>query len=165
VRSAQGSRAPVQELADRLSAVFVPVVLLAALSTFAIWFALGEGTALALRHAVAVLVVACPCALGLATPAAVIAAVGRGAREGVLVRDAGALQRLVDVDLVVFDKTGTLSFGRPVLASIDVAGIERDGVALARAGRSEQAVGRAPTTRLDPAAAHPVAIFFAARSA
>jgi len=146
VRAAQGSRAPVQELADRVSAIFVPAVLLAALSTCAIWLALGEGTALALQHAVAVLVVACPCALGLATPAAVIAAVGRGAREGVLVRDAGALQRLVGVDLVVFDKTGTLSFGRPQLASVEVDGIERDAalaLAASAEARSEQAVGRA----------------------
>jgi Cu+-exporting ATPase len=126
VRTAQGSRAPVQELADRLSAILVPLVLLFAAATLGIWLALGAGAASALERAIAVLVVACPCALGLATPAAVIAAVGRGAREGVLVRDAGALQRLVDIDTIVFDKTGTLSCGRPSLVSTELDGIERD---------------------------------------
>ena len=146
VRSAQGSRAPVQELADRVSAVFVPAVLVAAAITLGIWFAQSGDWTRALSHTVAVLVVACPCALGLATPAAIIAAVGRGAREGVLVRDAGALQRLVGVGFVVFDKTGTLTAGRPALVSS--AGLElSDAAALALAAsvevQSEQPLARA----------------------
>ncbi len=146
VRSAQGSRAPVQELADRVSAVFVPAVLVAAVLTLGVWFAQSGDWTRALSHTVAVLVVACPCALGLATPAAIIAAVGRGAREGVLVRDAGALQRLVGVGFVVFDKTGTLTAGRPALVSI--AALElTDDVVLALAAsvevQSEQPLARA----------------------
>jgi Cu+-exporting ATPase len=146
VRAAQGSRAPVQELADRISAIFVPVVLAIALATFGAWFAASADWTRALVHAVAVLVVACPCALGLATPTAVIAAVGRGAREGVLVRDAGALQKLADVGFVVFDKTGTLTSGRPVLVATELSGMAEDeAVALAAAveARSEQPIGRA----------------------
>ncbi|HTF89449.1 MAG TPA: cation-translocating P-type ATPase [Planctomycetota bacterium] len=146
VRSAQGSRAPVQELADRISGVFVPVVLAIAALTLVVWFLSTSDWTRALSHTVAVLVVACPCALGLATPAAVIAAVGRGAREGVLVRDAGALQRLAALGLVVFDKTGTLTLGRPVLVATEVSGISKDeALALAASveARSEQPIGRA----------------------
>ncbi len=146
VRAAQGSRAPVQELADRVSAIFVPVVLVIAIVTFGVWFASSADWARALSHTVAVLVVACPCALGLATPAAVIAAVGRGAKEGVLVRDAGALQRLADVSFVVFDKTGTLTAGQPVLVATELCEISSDeALALAASAetRSEQPIGRA----------------------
>ena len=112
VREAQGSRAPIQRLADRVSAVFVPVVLGIALVTFATWLAL-EDAPTAIARAVAVLVIACPCALGLATPTAILVASGRGAAEGVLVRSAEALERLAAVDTVVFDKTGTLTAGEP----------------------------------------------------
>lgn len=117
VHAAQASRAPVQRLADRISAVFVPAVLGLAAVTFTIWAIFG-GVPAALEHAVTVLVIACPCALGLATPTAVVVASGRGAREGVLVKDAAALEYLSSVDVVAFDKTGTLTRGEPELRTI-----------------------------------------------
>ncbi len=113
VRRAQGSTPPVQRLADRIAGVFVPAILAIAAATFAGWLATGHAWSDALVVAVAVLVVACPCALGLATPMAIIVAVGVAARKGLLVRDAEALERLAHVDTVVFDKTGTLTLGRP----------------------------------------------------
>ena len=116
VHAAQGSRAPVQRLADRVSAVFVPVVLVIALLALGGWLLAGAGWSAALARVIAVLVVACPCALGLATPTAVIVAVGRGAREGLLIREAGALERLARADALVLDKTGTLTEGRPEVA-------------------------------------------------
>jgi len=120
VREAQGSRAPIQRLADRVSAVFVPVVLAAALVTLLTWWVL-DGPQSAVSHAVAVLVIACPCALGLATPTAILVASGRGAREGVLIRTADALERLAQVDAVAFDKTGTLTAGEPTVKAVRVA--------------------------------------------
>jgi Cu+-exporting ATPase len=123
VAAAQRSRAPIQRLADRVSAWFVPAVLLTAIATFAAWTALGPEPrlALALVNAVAVLIIACPCALGLATPMSIMVGVGRGAAEGVLVKNAEALERLEHVDTVVFDKTGTLTEGKPRLAAIEAA--------------------------------------------
>ena len=118
VHDAQGSRAPIQNLADRVSAIFVPVVLALAAATFAAWWMTTQDFAAALARTVAVLVVACPCALGLATPTAVMVATGRGAREGALIQGAGALERLAEVEHVVFDKTGTLTEGRPALGKI-----------------------------------------------
>ena len=119
VQAAQGSRAPVQRLADRVSAIFVPVVLLVALGTLATWLALGAGWEPALSRCVSVLVVACPCALGLATPTAILVATGRGARAGVLFREASAVERLASVDTLVLDKTGTLTVGRPSLQAFE----------------------------------------------
>ena len=123
VALAQRSRAPIQGMVDRVSAVFVPAVVLAALFTFAIWLAVGPEPRLAhaLMSAVAVLIIACPCALGLATPMSVMIATGRGAREGVLVRDAEALERFAGVDTLVIDKTGTLTEGKPVLTDLIAA--------------------------------------------
>lgn len=119
VHRAQGSRAPVQRLADRVSAVFVPIVLALALGSFCVWALLDPGDLPgAVSRLVAVLVVACPCALGLATPTAVMVATGRGAREGLLVRDARAIEALASVDLAALDKTGTLTRGRPELRTI-----------------------------------------------
>ncbi|HZQ59829.1 MAG TPA: heavy metal translocating P-type ATPase, partial [Casimicrobiaceae bacterium] len=118
VAQAQGSKAPVQRLADRVSAVFVPVVLAIAVATFfvTLWMA-GDATA-ALVHAVAVLVIACPCALGLATPTAIIVGTGRGAQMGVVVRNAAALEQAAHVRVLIVDKTGTLTQGRPVVTDI-----------------------------------------------
>jgi len=123
VEEAQGSRAPIQRLADRVAAVFVPVVLVIAALTFVGWWLLGPEPALlhALSSTVAVLVIACPCAMGLATPTAMMVATGRGAEHGVLIRSAAALERLRDVDTVVFDKTGTLTVGRPSVTDLVVA--------------------------------------------
>jgi P-type Cu+ transporter len=119
VESAQGSRAPVQRLADQVSAVFVPVVLVVALLTFGLWWWAGDFSA-ALINAVAVLVIACPCALGLATPTAIMVGSGLGARAGVLVRNAHALELAQSLDVVVLDKTGTLTEGRPAVVDIRV---------------------------------------------
>lgn len=114
VGSAQSSRAPIQNLADRISSVFVPLVLIIAFSSLLVWLVLGNPH-LAMLSFVGVLVIACPCALGLATPTAVIVAVGRGAQNGILIKNAAALQKLSQVDTLVFDKTGTLTTGRPVV--------------------------------------------------
>jgi Cu+-exporting ATPase len=120
VAEAQRSRAPIQRLADRVAAWFVPAVIAAALLTAVIWALLGPEPRLAhaLLNAVAVLIIACPCALGLATPMSVMVGVGRGATLGVLVKDAAALETLERIDTLVVDKTGTLTEGRPRLAGV-----------------------------------------------
>jgi Cu+-exporting ATPase len=120
VTDAQRSRAPIQRLADRAAAVFVPAVVVVALATFAAWAAVGPPPALAhgLVNAVAVLIIACPCALGLATPMSIMVATGRGASAGVLVRDAEALEVLSRVDTLLVDKTGTLTEGKPRLTEV-----------------------------------------------
>jgi Cu+-exporting ATPase len=121
VGEAQRSRAPVQRLADTVAAWFVPAVLVVAVATFVIWARLGPEPRLAhaLVNAVAVLIIACPCALGLATPMAVMVGTGRGAQAGVLVRDAEALERLEKVSVLLVDKTGTLTEGRPSLVTVE----------------------------------------------
>ena len=120
VQSAQGSRAPIQRLADRISAVFVPVVLSIAVATFVGWFDFGPQPAFlhALAAAVTVLIIACPCAMGLAVPTAVMVATGRGAELGVLVKGGEALERAGRLDVVVLDKTGTVTEGRPVVTDV-----------------------------------------------
>jgi Cu+-exporting ATPase len=118
VEDAQAAKAPIQRLVDKVAAVFVPVVLVIALVTLAGWLVAGAGIETALIHAVAVLVIACPCALGLATPVAVMAGTGVAARHGILIKDARALEIAHRVDTVAFDKTGTLTIGRPVLTAL-----------------------------------------------
>ncbi len=118
VQQAQGSRAPMERLADRASAIFVPVVLGLALITFAAWLLAARSFPIAIANTVAVLVIACPCAMGLAVPAALTVAVGRGAQLGVLFKGGEALERLARLDVVVLDKTGTLTVGRPVLQAV-----------------------------------------------
>ncbi len=118
VEQAQGSRAPMERLADRASSIFVPVVLGLALLTFVAWLVATHSLPLALATTVAVLVIACPCAMGLAVPAALTVAVGRGAQLGVLFKGGEALERLAHLDAIVLDKTGTLTVGRPVLAAV-----------------------------------------------
>jgi Cu+-exporting ATPase len=154
VEEAQGSRAPIQRLADRVAAVFVPVVLVIAALTFVGWWLFGPAPSLvhALTNAVAVLVIACPCAMGLATPTAIMVATGRGAEYGVLIRSAAALERLNDVTTIVFDKTGTLTVGRPVVTEVIVAEpgtTEGDVLALAAAAEqgSEHPIGEAIVAR------------------
>ena len=119
VASAGRSRAPIQATADRVAAWFVPAVVVAAAITFVVWAGFGPAPALAsaLVAAVSVLIIACPCALGLATPVSVMTGIGRGARDGVLIRDAESLQRLEKADTLVVDKTGTLTEGRPTLSA------------------------------------------------
>src|SRR6266404_2942339 len=120
VADAQRSRAPIQRLADRVSAWFVPAVVVVAIITFAVWAIFGPDPKLAhaLVTAVAVLIIACPCALGLATPMSIMVGVGRGAREGILVKSAEALETLEKVDTIILDKTGTLTEGKPRLTKV-----------------------------------------------
>ncbi len=118
VEDAQGSRAPIQRLADKVSAVFVPTVVVIAIFTFVIWFDLapaGTRLPLALVNFVAVLIIACPCALGLATPTAIMVSTGKGAEHGVLIRNAEALEKAYKVDTVLLDKTGTITRGEPAV--------------------------------------------------
>ena len=121
VERAQTEKAPVQRLADRVSGVFVPTILLIALATFAGWALTGHGLVAAMVPAVAVLVVACPCAMGLATPVAIMVGTGRGAEMGLLIRGGEALERIRALRVVVFDKTGTLTVGAPQV--VDVTGV------------------------------------------
>ncbi|MDO8287168.1 MAG: heavy metal translocating P-type ATPase [Rhodoferax sp.] len=121
VEDAQAAKAPIQRLVDQVSAVFVPVVLVLALATLLTWWLTGHPFETAVIHAVAVLVIACPCALGLATPAAIMAGTGVAAQYGILIKDAQALERAHKVDVVAFDKTGTLTLGQPQLTALLVA--------------------------------------------
>lgn len=121
VREAQRTRAPIQDLVDRVSQYFVPGVLIAAVLSMIAWALWGPDPKLfnALAHAVAVLIIACPCALGLATPMAIAVAMGRGAQEGILIQKSEALERFEKVDTLVLDKTGTLTVGKPVLSAVE----------------------------------------------
>ncbi|MEK9182524.1 MAG: copper-translocating P-type ATPase, partial [Patescibacteria group bacterium] len=126
VEEAQGSKAPIQALADKISSVFVPVVLVIAILSLGAWLVFGTsvfGFSQALSYGlvsfVGVLVIACPCALGLATPTAIIVGVGKGAREGILIKDAATLEKLHKVDTVIVDKTGTITIGKPTLVNIE----------------------------------------------
>ena len=147
VSEAQRSRAPIQQLADRVSSYFVPAVVLAAVLTFIVWALFGPAPKMAhaLLNAVAVLIIACPCALGLATPMAIMVGTGRGALAGVLIKNAEALEILEKVDTLVVDKTGTLTEGRPRVTSI-----------VAAAGHDEAQVLRVAAT-LERASEHPLA--------
>ncbi len=125
VEEAQGSKAPIQALADKISAVFVPIVLVIAFLTLGIWLIVGsqylglsQALSFGLVSFVGILVIACPCALGLATPTAIIVGVGKGAKEGILIKDAATLEKLHKVNTVVVDKTGTITKGRPTLVDI-----------------------------------------------
>jgi Cu+-exporting ATPase len=122
VEQAQGSRAPIQRLADAISAVFVPVVLVVAAGSFAMWLVVGgpNAVSLALQALIAVLIIACPCAMGLATPTAIMVATGRGAEAGLLFKNGEALERAAKLTDVVFDKTGTLTVGRPSVTDVRV---------------------------------------------
>jgi Cu+-exporting ATPase len=141
VDEAQGSKAPIQRLAGRVASVFVPIVLAIAALTFIVWFWLGPSPSFvyALTSAVGVLVIACPCAMGLATPTAIMVGTGRGAELGVLVRNAAALELLHKASVVVFDKTGTLTTGQPVVTDVIAASGIADDEVLALAAAAEQA--------------------------
>lgn len=146
MRDAQGSRAPIQHLADRVAARFVPTVVGLALVTFAAWWALTGSPVRALTSAVAVLIIACPCAMGLAVPTAVMVATGRGARLGLLWKGGEALQRASEVTTVVLDKTGTITEGRPVVTDVVSApGAVIDDPALWTAVRALEARSEHPT--------------------
>ncbi len=148
MQQAQASRAPTQQLADRVSAIFVPIVLGIAILTFIAWIALTRGNfAYAFAAAVTVLVIACPCAMGLAVPAALTVAIGRAAQLGILFKSGDAVERLARVDTVVLDKTGTLTEGRPRIRSVyPVGGIAEEELLLLSAsleGRSEHPLAKA----------------------
>ncbi|MEK7245102.1 MAG: heavy metal translocating P-type ATPase, partial [Pseudomonadota bacterium] len=147
IQGAQASKAPIQHFVDRVSAIFVPVVVVIAVATAAGWLIAGAGVEAAVLNAVAVLVIACPCALGLATPTAIMVGTGVAARRGILIKDAEALERAKSIGTVVFDKTGTLTEGRPRVFEI-VPGEgedERSLLALAASAQrgSEHPLGRA----------------------
>lgn len=152
VETAQASKAPVQRLVDRVSAVFVPVVVAVAGLTFVAWLSAGSGIAESMVTAVSVLVVACPCALGLATPAAIMVGTGVAAKRGILIKDAEALERAHKIGTVVFDKTGTLTEGRPGVTDVDA--LAGDEAALLRVAASLQA-----------GSGHPLALGVLARAA
>lgn len=157
VEHAQGSKAPIQALADKISAVFVPVVIGLAFLALLVWLVAGTqflGFSAALSYGlvsfVGILVIACPCALGLATPTAIIVGVGKGAREGILVKDAATLEKLYRVDTIVVDKTGTLTKGKPELTSVenfsDRTGDELLGIAGSLEKKSEHPIAHAVVT-------------------
>lgn len=131
VEAAANSKAPISRLADRVSGVFVPVVMGIALLTFVIWLVVGAGIPAALKHAIAVLVISCPCALGLATPTAIMVGTGKGAELGIMIRTAAALEMAHGIDCVTFDKTGTLTEGRMRLAGLNAVGGEAEALRLA----------------------------------
>ncbi|MGJ8571217.1 MAG: heavy metal translocating P-type ATPase [Hoeflea sp.] len=147
VEEAQTGHAPVQKLVDRISAVFVPFILVIALLTFAGWMLAGAGFETAMVSAVAVLVIACPCALGLATPTALVAGTGAAAKSGILIRDIETLERATDIKLVAFDKTGTLTMGTPAVVGVYPVGDTTPSELLGLAGSvetgSEHPLGRA----------------------
>ncbi|MDP2155407.1 MAG: copper-translocating P-type ATPase, partial [Sulfuricella sp.] len=162
VEQAQGSKAPIQRLADVISGVFVPVVVAVSLFTFGLWLSLsGEFTA-ALINAVAVLVIACPCALGLATPTAIMVGTGNGAKAGILIRNAEALEQAEKIRILVVDKTGTLTEGRPVVTDIVPAGNTRFEEVLRLAATLEQGsehpLAKAVTDRAAEAGITPEAV-------
>jgi Cu+-exporting ATPase len=148
VEEAQGSKAPVQRLADKVSAYFVPIVLAIGVITFLAWYLSGSDLAFSLTAFIAVVIVACPCALGLATPTAVIVGMGKGAENGILIKDAATLELACKVDTIVFDKTGTLTRGKPAVTDIitlseSYSGDAILGLAAAVEQRSEHHIGDA----------------------
>lgn len=150
VRDAQGTKAPIARLADRVAGVFVPVVIGIAILTFGVWWVVSPDASrleLAVLAMVNVLIIACPCALGLATPTAVMVAMGRGAEQGILIRDGAALEMAGRIDTVVFDKTGTLTWGRPAVTDVipdkGVTAEELLGLASAVERHSEHPIARA----------------------
>ncbi|MGI3166330.1 heavy metal translocating P-type ATPase [Pseudooceanicola sp. 200-1SW] len=145
VDEAQGTKLPVQNLVDRIAGVFVPAVIVAAALAFAVWWIAGGGLGAAVVAAVSVLVVACPCAMGLAVPVSIMVGTGRASELGVLFRRGDALQRMQEARVVAFDKTGTLTLGKPVLGGIAAVGDEDTALALLAAleAQSEHPIGRA----------------------
>ena len=152
VEEAQGSKAPVQRLADRVAAIFVPVVVAIALLTFIAWWALAGDFTQALVNAVAVLVIACPCALGLATPTAIMVGTGQGAKAGVLIRNAQALELAEKLKVLVVDKTGTLTEGHPVVTD------------LVKVGAGDTATMLQLAASLEQGSTHPLAAAIVARA-
>ncbi|MCK7524184.1 MAG: HAD-IC family P-type ATPase [Ignavibacteriales bacterium] len=125
VEEAQGSKAPIQKLADKIAGIFVPVIILIAIITFIGWlFFSSGGLSIALINFVAVLIIACPCALGLATPTAIIVGTGKGAQKGILIKNAESLELAHKIDTIIFDKTGTITTGKPKVSSVHTNSID-----------------------------------------
>ncbi|MCX7150526.1 MAG: heavy metal translocating P-type ATPase [Rhodocyclales bacterium] len=167
VEEAQGSKAPVQRLADKVAAIFVPVVTVIALLTFVAWWALDGDFTQALVNAVAVLVIACPCALGLATPTAIMVGTGQGARAGVLIRNAVALELAEKLKVLVVDKTGTLTEGRPVVTDVIPATVGAGDTASARdtvPGTAGDIILLQLAASLEQGSTHPLAAAIVARA-
>ena len=152
VEEAQGSKAPIQQLADRISGIFVPVILVISLATLSGWLFFNGNFTHALIAAVAVMVIACPCALGLATPTAIVVGTGRGAQSGILIRSAGALERAGKIRTLVVDKTGTPTLGKPVVT-----------IVLPTAGHDESTVLRLAAS-IEQHSEHPLALAVLARA-
>ncbi len=165
LRDAQSSRAPIQRLADRVSGIFVPIVILLALATFAAWwfFAAEPSIVRAAAAAVTVLIIACPCAMGLAVPTAVMVSTGRGAEHGILIKGGEALQRLEQIDTIVLDKTGTITEGRPSvtdvvsLDTVPVDTVSLDPVSIDRGARRDLADVLMLVASLERSSEHPIA--------
>ena len=156
VDEATSSKAPIEKMADRISGVFVPVVIAIALVTFVVWLAIGGTIAEAVNHAISVLVISCPCALGLATPTAIMVGTGRGATSGVLVKSAEALETACAVKTVVFDKTGTITKGEPQVTDVVAFGCKASdlvGLALSLERKSEHPLAQAIVAYADAAGA------------
>lgn len=162
VDEATSTKAPIEKIADKISGVFVPIVIVIALGTFAVWMFGGSSLEVALSHAISVLVISCPCALGLATPTAIMVGTGRGARLGILIKSAEALETAHDVKTVVLDKTGTVTLGKPsvtdVMAAQGVDTVQLAAVALAIEGRSEHPLAQAIVTWAETANAPKLAV-------
>ena len=158
VEEAQGSKAPVQRLVDQVAAIFVPVVVVIAALTFLGWWLLAGDFTPALVNAVAVLVIACPCALGLATPTAIMVGTGQGARAGILIRNAEALERAEKLDVLVVDKTGTLTEGRPLVTDVIDLDIPQ------KLGAGDTANWLKLAASLEQGATHPLAAAIVARA-
>ena len=156
VDEATSSKAPIEKMADRISGVFVPVVIAIALVTFVVWLAIGGTIAEAVNHAISVLVISCPCALGLATPTAIMVGTGRGATSGILVKSAEALETACVVKTVVFDKTGTITKGEPQVTDVVAFGCKASelvGLALSLERKSEHPLAQAIVAYADAAGA------------
>lgn len=156
VDEATSSKAPIEKMADRISGVFVPVVIAIALVTFVVWLAIGGTIAEAVNHAISVLVISCPCALGLATPTAIMVGTGRGATSGILVKSAEALETACAVKTVVFDKTGTITKGEPQVTDVVAFGCKASdlvGLALSLERKSEHPLAKAIVAYADAAGA------------
>ncbi len=157
VEHALSTKSPVEKIVDKVSSVFVPAVIIIAIISFVAWLFSGAPLGEAIRHAVAVLIVACPCAMGLATPAAIMVGTGAGAKKGILVKDGSALEAARNIGMVVFDKTGTLTEGKPTVT--DVVATDGDEDTLLRIAASLEAVSEHPlaTAVLEAAQAHSLA--------
>jgi Cu+-exporting ATPase len=162
VEDAQTQKAPIEKLADRISSVFVPIVLAIAAVTFVTWFLLTHDVAQSIASAVAVLVVACPCALGLATPTAVMVGTGEGARRGVLIKNGSSLEKGKKIDVVLFDKTGTLTEGNPkitdVITAANITETELLAIASGIESYSEHPLARAVMMRIKDKNIQPSAV-------